>query len=67
MVALDGAQQFTYIWSIAENLTTLYLDSPSTGTRDVWTDIVFTVDDKMRATSGSIGVLDCSKESGSSS
>ena len=67
VVALDGAQQFTYIWSIAENLTTLYLDSPSTGTRDVWTDIVFTVDDKMRATSGSIGVLDCSKESGSSS
>lgn len=64
IVALDDVDQFNYIWSVEEDFSALYLDSPPTDSRDVWTDIVFTSDKKMRATSGSVGVLDCSKESG---
>lgn len=65
VVFLPDSPRFEYSWS-AVDLSTLHLDSPLTQTRDIWTEIQFSDDDRMRVVSRSVGVLNCSKTVGDS-
>lgn len=63
VVLLDDAPTFAFNWSVSDDLSTLYLDSLPTASRDIWTDVSFGAGDRMQATSGSVGLLECSKKS----